>query len=105
MQAAIRLRSSADIIVTNLSFAPGETRAAVRPLHFRRPIAPCRPIMAVTEGTVSHGTNADADREERTMSAGPVLSLRGITKTFPGVTANDHVDFDVYGGEVHALVG
>src|SRR5262245_27121560 len=37
--------------------------------------------------------------------SGPMLSLRGITKTFPGVTANDHVDFDVYSGEVHALVG
>ena len=39
------------------------------------------------------------------MSAGPMLSLRGITKTFPGVTANDDVDFDVHPGEVHALVG
>jgi ABC-type uncharacterized transport system ATPase subunit len=34
-----------------------------------------------------------------------VLELRGITKRFPGVTANDHVDFDLQQGEVHALLG
>ena len=35
----------------------------------------------------------------------PVLELRGITKHFPGVLANDHVDFDLLPGEVHALLG
>jgi ABC-type uncharacterized transport system ATPase subunit len=35
----------------------------------------------------------------------PVLELRGITKQFPGVLANDHVDFDLRPGEVHALLG
>jgi len=35
----------------------------------------------------------------------PVLELRGITKNFPGVLANDRVDFDLRKGEVHALLG
>jgi ABC-type uncharacterized transport system ATPase subunit len=39
------------------------------------------------------------------MDAAPVLELRGITKQFPGVLANDHVDFDLKRGEVHALLG
>lgn len=33
------------------------------------------------------------------------MEMRGIVKRFPGVLANDHVDFDVRAGEVHALLG
>ncbi|HXF86570.1 MAG TPA: ABC transporter ATP-binding protein [Anaerolineales bacterium] len=34
-----------------------------------------------------------------------VLEAKGITKRFPGVLANDHVDFDLRKGEIHALLG
>lgn len=33
------------------------------------------------------------------------LEMINITKRFPGVIANSHVNFDVRGGEVHALLG
>jgi ribose transport system ATP-binding protein len=35
----------------------------------------------------------------------PLLTMRNIVKTFPGVRALDGVTFDVVAGEVHALVG
>jgi ABC-type sugar transport system ATPase subunit len=37
--------------------------------------------------------------------ASPLLEMRDITKTFPGVRALDGVTFDLRAGEIHALVG
>src|SRR3954469_5677919 len=37
--------------------------------------------------------------------AAPVLELRGVTKRFPGIVANDGIDLDLRGGEVLALLG
>jgi general nucleoside transport system ATP-binding protein len=34
-----------------------------------------------------------------------IVEMRGIVKRFPGVLANDHVDFELKPGEIHALLG
>src|SRR5581483_6905599 len=33
------------------------------------------------------------------------VEMKQIVKRFPGVLANDHVDFDLRRGEIHALLG
>lgn len=35
----------------------------------------------------------------------PLLAMSGIVKEYPGVRALDRVDFDLYAGEIHCLVG
>ena len=43
--------------------------------------------------------------EEQRFANEPLLAMHGVTKRFPGVLANDNVDFDVLPGEIHALFG
>ena len=40
-----------------------------------------------------------------TPDAVPAVKMRDITLRFPGVLANDHVNFTLYPGEIHALLG
>ncbi|MDR1388627.1 MAG: sugar ABC transporter ATP-binding protein [Treponema sp.] len=40
-----------------------------------------------------------------TSSSGTIVKARGISKTFSGVKVLNKVDFDISGGEVHALIG
>ncbi|MGD0640291.1 MAG: ATP-binding cassette domain-containing protein, partial [Roseiarcus sp.] len=42
---------------------------------------------------------------QTTVADGPYLSLRGITKQFPGCLANNRVDLSVARNEIHALLG
>jgi ABC-type sugar transport system ATPase subunit len=37
--------------------------------------------------------------------AGPILTLKGVSKRFGGVLALDSVDFELHRGEIHGLVG
>ncbi len=45
------------------------------------------------------------DQENSTNGYKNVVTMSGVTKRFPGVLANDQVDFDLRQGEVHALLG
>ncbi len=38
-------------------------------------------------------------------SPAPIVELTGITKAFPGVLANDHIDLTLHSGAVHCLLG
>jgi simple sugar transport system ATP-binding protein len=35
----------------------------------------------------------------------PLVSMRGIWKSFPGIIANQDVNLDLYAGQVHVPVG
>ncbi|HNR80754.1 MAG TPA: 50S ribosome-binding GTPase, partial [Mesotoga infera] len=47
----------------------------------------------------------DATNVKNLDLSGMAVAMKGITKRFPSVIANDNVDFFVKKGEIHALVG
>jgi simple sugar transport system ATP-binding protein len=51
------------------------------------------------EGQVEKGPLEGIKRGET------VLEARGITKRFPGVVANDQINFEIRAGEIHAILG
>jgi simple sugar transport system ATP-binding protein len=68
--------------------------------------APDPPVAAAGSGATGPPGEA-APTAATPAAAGPSLAVeaRGIVKHFPGVLANDDVDFDLRRGEVHALLG
>ena len=49
-------------------------------------------------------TTARPEQRDKKVAA-PALEMRGITKRYPGVVANDGIDLEVRPGEIHALLG
>ena len=49
---------------------------------------------------IGHNKSVNVRKED-----GPFFELRGITKAFPNVLANDHIDLKIWKGEIHALIG
>ncbi len=47
----------------------------------------------------------EAAASQSDASGRPFLGLRGVTKRFPGVIANNNVSIDIHPGEVHVLLG
>ena len=60
-----------------------------------------RKVYRKDNGTGYRKDNVRMEKETRTAA----VSLRGITKTFGQVTANEKVDLDIYRGEILALLG
>ncbi len=44
-------------------------------------------------------------RQETPMSASPIIRLEGVTKLYGGIAALQSADFELFPGEIHALVG
>jgi simple sugar transport system ATP-binding protein len=52
-----------------------------------------------------HNISVVEQRSIMTNDEKPVLEMRGITKRFPGVLANDNINLDLRKGEIHCLLG
>ena len=65
---------------------------------------PARSIFSPDAARHTAGAIHDGGARDAVVQA-PALEMRGITKRYPGVVANDGIDLDVRPGEIHALLG
>jgi ABC-type uncharacterized transport system ATPase subunit len=59
----------------------------------------------LSEEVQSFLTRQDRQRGWMDLETQNIISMRDIVKAFPGVLANNHIDFDLRKGEIHALLG
>jgi branched-chain amino acid transport system permease protein len=69
------------------------------------PPAPVEAPAVATPPPASLASVGPARRRDETPFEGPVLEVRGLSKSFGGIAANRDIDFTVAAGELHAVIG
>ena len=78
----------------------------MQPSNYSPPVLPPTPAARGVEVPSVPPKRSGEEFEPTPVNSPPrALEMTRITKVFPGVTALSDVDFDVYPGEVHALMG
>jgi len=83
---------------------PSDPAPAEQPANVLPSITAAQPDPAVAAADqAAGGTTVDPAVAAR--AAAPALEMRGISKRFPGVVANDGITLSIQPGQIHALLG